>query len=54
MEGNGRITINYNIELKSHTKTKEILLHLVPIQISEADMYKEMYRKMKEEKDKME
>ena len=54
MEGNGRITIKYKIVLKSHKKAKEILLHLIPTQISEADMYKEIYRKMKEEKDKME
>ena len=54
LQGNGRITIRYKIELESDKMGKEIVLHLLPVEMLEVDMYKEMYRRIKEEKDKME
>ena len=54
VQGNGRITIRYKIELESDKMGKEIVLHLLPVEMGEFDMYKEMYRKIKDEKDKME
>ena len=54
MEGNGRIRIRYKIELESDKMGKEILLHLLPVEMTEVDMYKEMYKRIKEENEKME
>ena len=51
IEGNGRIVIKYNIELKSDKKGKVIPLHLIPVEMSEAEMYKEVYKRIKEQKE---